>query len=79
MGNFPNNLANLRSKRQLTQEALAKRVGISQSAIWQYENGEATPKIEIAIKLAECLGTTVENLVKGGESNGKAETDDSKD
>lgn len=79
MGNFPNNLANLRSKRQLTQEALAKRVGISQSAIWQYENGEATPKIEIAIKLAECLGTTVENLAKGGESNGKAETDDSKD
>lgn len=72
MGNFPNNLANLRSKRQLTQEALAKRVGISQSAIWQYENGEATPKIEIAIKLAECLGTTVENLVKGGESSGKA-------
>lgn len=72
MGNFPNNLANLRSKRQLTQEALAKRVGISQSAIWQYENGEATPKIEIAIKLAECLGTTVENLVKGGESSVKA-------
>lgn len=79
MGNFPNNLANLRIKKQLTQEGLAKRIGISQSAIWQYENGEATPKIEIAIKLAECLGTTVEMLVKGGENNGKAETDDTED
>lgn len=79
MGTFANELERLRKARQLTQDELAKRAGISQGAICQYENGAIMPKAEIALKLAECLGTTVENLLKGGESNGKAETDDSED
>lgn len=70
MSDFSRNLARLRAEKQMTQEELAKRIGISQAAIWQYENGAATPKIEIAVKLAKCLGTTVECIVKGDDENG---------
>lgn len=60
----------LRMAKNLTQEELARRVGVSQAAIWQYENGTATPKIEIAVNLAKCLGTTAEILMKGDDENG---------
>lgn len=63
MGVFAENLARLRTEKQITQEELARRVGVSQSAIWQYENGDATPKISIAVALAKQLGTTCEVLV----------------
>ncbi len=68
MGVFAENLVRLRNEKQITQEELAKRVGVSQSAIWQYENGDATPKISIAVALAKQLGTTCEALV-GEEVN----------
>ena len=63
MGVFAENIKRLRTERQITQEELAKRVGVSQTAIYQYENGDATPKISIAVALAKCLGTTCEALV----------------
>lgn len=65
MSEFSKNLLRLRSEKKLSQEELAKRVGITQGAIWQYENGEATPKIAIAVSLASELGVTVEQLMKG--------------
>lgn len=59
---FSKNLAKLREQMKISQEVLAKKCGITQAAIWQYENGRATPKLEIAVKLADALGTTVEKL-----------------
>jgi transcriptional regulator with XRE-family HTH domain len=50
-----------------SQEELAKRVGVTQAAIWQYENHLATPKIAIAISIANALGTTCEALMGGKE------------
>ena len=63
MSEFAKNLVRLRTEKKLSQEELAKRVGVTQSAIWQYENGEATPKIKIAVDIARQLGVTVEALV----------------
>lgn len=65
MSSFAENLARLRNERQITQEELAKRSGVTQGAIWQYENGVTTPRIKIAVALATALGTTCEALLYG--------------
>lgn len=67
MGNFRDNLRNRRLHLLMSQEELAKKVGVTQTTIWLYERGEATPKIEIALRLARVLGMTVEQLA-GEES-----------
>ena len=69
MSIFTDNLVRYRNKRRLTQEELAKRVGVSQPAIAQYESGTATPKLYVTEKLANALGTTIEQLLKGDENN----------
>ena len=51
--------ARLRSKRaelDLTQDELAGRVGVSQSAIFQWEDGGATPTAQNIYSLAKALG-----------------------
>lgn len=63
MGKFAENLERLRMEHKLTQEELAKRVGVSQPAIAQYEAGTATPRLYVTIRLATALSTTVENLI----------------
>lgn len=65
MAEFSENLVRMRTEKGLTQEELAKRTGVSQGAIWQYENKLATPKIAIALALAAVLGTTCEELMNG--------------
>lgn len=63
MAEFAHNLVRLRTEKGITQEELAKRAGVTQAAIWQYEKGLATPKLPIAVRLADALGTTCEDLV----------------
>ena len=67
MGKLAQNLERLRTERQLTQEELAKRVGVSQPAIAQYEAGTATPRLFVTIRLANALSTTVEELISERE------------
>ena len=69
MSIFSENLARLRAKRKLTQEELARRVGVSQPAIAQYERGTLTPKLYVTVRLASALGTSVEMLVNGKEES----------
>ena len=52
----------------LTQEELAKRVGVSQPAIAQYERGTATPRLFVTIRLATALSVSIEDLI-GKEAN----------
>lgn len=51
-----------REKAELTQAALAELVGVSRKTINTVENGVFTPSATLAIKLAEALGTSVEQL-----------------
>lgn len=64
MGDFASNLRKRRTELKMTQEELARRVGVSQVAIHQYESGTATPKMAIAVKLAKVLKTSCENLIE---------------
>ena len=58
-------LAEFRKKCSLTQANLAEKVNVSTNSIARYERGELTPTVEIANKIAEVLGTTVNELLNG--------------
>lgn len=44
-------LANIRILNGLTRGQLAEKIGITEQAIWQYENGYTSPKLEVINKL----------------------------
>lgn len=55
-----------RVEARLSQEELAKAVGSSKGYISELEtNPGGRPSAELALKLAEAVGTTVEHLVRG--------------
>lgn len=61
---FSENLTKLREKKGYTQAELAKALEVSQPTLAQYEKGIKVPNIISAVKLAQLLGTTCEELVK---------------
>ena len=62
---FPDNLKKLREMRGISTAELAESVGITQPQIVKYESGRTVPNAITVVAIAEMLGTTVENLVKG--------------
>lgn len=48
--------------QNLTQRQLAEKVGITYQSLQRYEKGTVLPVVDIAIKLAEALNTTVDQL-----------------
>lgn len=52
----------------LSQTALADRVGVHVRQIRRYERGEQQPVLGVAVKLAETLGVTLDELAGVGES-----------
>ncbi|MBR5295933.1 MAG: helix-turn-helix transcriptional regulator [Clostridia bacterium] len=68
--NFSEKLKEARKKAKLSQSALAEKVGISSRTLQNYEMGKRYPaSLDIARSLAEALGTTIENLLSGGEES----------
>lgn len=61
--NFGKRLERLREDAGLSQTALAKRVGVSQSSISQMEAGERSPSYAMLVELAEALGVSAAYLV----------------
>lgn len=49
----------------LTQQELAKKVGLSQETISQYENGTRTPNINVEKKIADVLGESLDDIFFG--------------
>ena len=58
-------LIELREKHGLSRKETALKVGVSEVAIWQYENGNYKPKYDVAKKLAELFGCTVDEIMAG--------------
>lgn len=52
----------LRHNLGLTQEELARKSGVTQQFIQMIERGKRSPSLRTALKLAECLGCSVEEL-----------------
>lgn len=57
-----NRIKSEREQAELTQAALAELVGVSRKTINTVENGVFTPSATLAIKLAQSLGLSVEQL-----------------
>ena len=57
-----NRIKSEREQAELTQAALAELVGVSRKTINTVENGVFTPSATLAIKLAQALGVSVEQL-----------------
>lgn len=60
---FAKRLIGLRKERGWSQPELGKKIGTSGAIIGRYERGEMLPSIEVARKLAEALGATVDFLI----------------
>ena len=57
-----NRIKERRGDLALTQAELAERVGVTRKTVNTVENGVFTPSAILAIKLAEALGLSVEQL-----------------
>ena len=58
-----NMISELRKKKGLNREDLGKAVGTSGPVIGRYERGEITPSVEMAKKLADALGVSLDYLI----------------
>lgn len=54
-----------RKQLKMSQDELAKKVGTSAPIIGRYERNEIKPSIEMAKKIADELGVTVDYLIGG--------------
>ena len=57
-----NRLKELRARHGLTQEALAKAVGVSRQTIIALEKGRYNPSLQLALLVARVLGEPVESI-----------------
>lgn len=64
--NVENNIREMRREKGLLQEQLAKKCGVSRQTINAIENNKYDPTLALAFKLAQELGTTVDELFTPG-------------
>ena len=69
---FKDNLTQLRKLKNMTQEDIAEKVGVSRQAVAKWEAGETTPDLEKARLLAGALGVSLDDLTnyEPGENMG---------
>lgn len=60
-------IKNLRTTKNLSQDELAEKLYISRQAVSKWENSEATPDIDKLVQLAEIFGVSLDYLVLGKE------------
>lgn len=59
------NFESMRKRAGLTQQESARKLGVSQGAVSQWENGNIKPRAAILIKLAELYDCTIDDLLAG--------------
>lgn len=64
---FGERLSNIRKEKKMSQQELAKKVGIHANVLGRYERGEARPFIEMGVKLAQALGVSADYLLGNTE------------
>lgn len=69
MSDFSTTLKQIRLSKGMSQEEFATFLGTSKQNISRYENGEVSPKISTAAKMAEKLGISLAQLNGDNSSN----------
>lgn len=64
MRRWVNRVKEFRKKKKISQKELANIMNVKQNTISQWENDMRKPNVQQAIKLADILETTVEDLYK---------------
>jgi len=59
---FKTRIKELRARYDLTQEDLAKQVGVTRQTIVYLEKGTYNPSLDLAHRVAKALKTTIEDL-----------------
>ena len=59
---FRTRIKELRARYELTQEDLAKEVGVTRQTIVYLEKGTYNPSLDLAHRVAKALKTTIEDL-----------------
>ena len=59
---FKDNLIHLRKIRQLTQEDVADKIGVTRQSVAKWESGETVPDFEKCRLLAELFGVSLDDL-----------------
>ena len=67
-----NNIRRLRFEHgEMTQQALAERVGVTRQTIISLEAGKYVPSLMLAFRLARAFGACVEDVFGYAEADGK--------
>lgn len=70
MSNFASRLKELRKKKEMTQEKLAKILGVKRANIAKWETINAVPNIDILTKLADYFDVDIDYLLGYVSGNG---------
>ena len=68
-------LRELRKERNLTQEALAEKFGVTQRSVSRWENGTTMPDISVLIELADFYDVDIRDLLRGERKSEIMDTD----
>lgn len=66
---LPERLREMREKYNLSQEAVAERLGITSASVSSYERGERTPSLPIVLKLSYIYNCSVDYLLGKNNDN----------
>ena len=64
-----NRLREFRARYRMTQEDLARRVGVTRQTIIAIENGKYLPSLRLAFKLAKVFNVRIEDLFEYDEES----------
>ena len=67
-----NRLRKLRKNEGLTQVRLAQKANVSRSVIARFETGRTELSTANLLKIANALGCSMEEILKGGQPDGAA-------
>ncbi|MGG3187791.1 helix-turn-helix transcriptional regulator [Priestia megaterium] len=59
-----NQLQKLREEQKMSEEEVAKQVGVSVQNIHKWENNQGYPEIQHLLKLGDIYGTTIDEFIK---------------
>jgi transcriptional regulator with XRE-family HTH domain len=77
--NMGERLRELRLRRNISQEEVARHIGITRSAYSHYEINNRQPVYETLIKLAAYFDVSLDYMIGGTTSKHKTETSDAQD
>ena len=66
---FGKNLKDMRVEKNVSQDDLAKKIGVHANHISRYERDLSSPSIEVVQKIADALEISIDELVYGKANN----------